>query len=1427
MKNLTAAAVLSEDFLEVTDSTCWNRLDAKAQASPHFAVFGQVHATEAFPAGSGHVLIGLISKEEAQAKPDTAFRELVKCVPPTISVGPATTLDSLISIFGDPAQRHVAVVDVNGHLAGVVTRGGVLQALLSALNQDSETTVPAEDLSWQLVTNLANACETSTAFQFMFRLLDEDTIDRSFLEKALNQLTRSVGARYGALTVIANNGEIEEFVYAGLTAEQASCIGHPPTGRGLLGAIDQTARVTHVSDISLDPRHTGFPDGHPHMQSMLAAPLRASGELVGRVYLCDKENGEPFTEKDEALIRCFAHVIANVVRRRRDDLARIRLETEKDVLRSLTHQLLTVTFLHDIIQVLAHHTASLLGYHTFAYFEYDSYRSGLRFLFRQQSTTNPSTGRVLAEVADTIIPCNETSLLEPLLACFAEPGDEVDSKIRQHLGLSAMERQCYLRVPLSHGGELVGVVVLISQSGHRYQPHHVAMLQSLLVPCTIAAIRVRREEENRMAQEKLEKAQTRYRAILRSTPHGLCMLTPNWEISFANHAFHMLFDPDLTTTHDVIGTSLEALFPVHEDFETFVAQAQAEMEEVGRYCCDITLVRRSGAQIQVEISIVPLDPKRAEGGYVATFTDVTQRAIQTEALRRERDFSRMIVDTANVLVFVVDRTGRIRRFNRSCEAVSGWRAEDVLGMNFCALFLRGDEDAALSSATLDEVLHALFPTNGELTLISRTGEPRVIRCKSSVQVDKDGQVAHVICIGEDLTESRREAADQRELGELAMALAPCQSVAEMAAELPSLLFRRWEISHVFLWSRDPFSFEFVLEAATLPQPLNDVMAVLSDLVKQDELLSQLTAGDAILKRVREHADVASIASLLGDAKTTSPAILFIPLIVRDSLSAIVGILSPSCQHLTVRDLDYARRTGIVLARIYERLRTAETNNLLTAAVAQSPEAIVLTDRQWRVYYANPAFEGLLGQGTEKLLGRNIREILPLGDLPIENYKRYEESLHADRAVFENVCFHFPGRPAVDMRLGITPIYSPSGRLQYFRLSLIDLTRQLEMERLLQRSQRMEALGYLAGGIAHDFNNLLHIATGYTQLALRFANPNDAVREQLEGIQRVIRRGAALTNQLLTFSKAQIAEPALLDLSHQVEQSLQLIRRVIGEDIVVEADLAKDLPTVLLTPAHLDQVVMNLALNARDAMPSGGTLRITSELSFHGPPGREQDPASRWVVLSVSDTGLGMSPETLEHIFEPFFTTKGVGQGTGLGLSTVYGIVKQAGGEITVDSQLGKGTTFRVFLPVVEIAPNKSPADETVMPSPPPPEKEAITVLLVEDDPDVRALTRLMLLSRGYAVIPAENGRVALDMMSKMNGNVDIVLSDVVMPEMGGLEFGRVCRQLHPDLPFVYISGYPATEMEQLATVTPHFLAKPIEAEELDRKLRLALSLANF
>jgi len=364
-------------------------------------------------------------------------------------------------------------------------------------------------------------------------------------------------------------------------------------------------------------------------------------------------------------------------------------------------------------------------------------------------------------------------------------------------------------MPLCHSGELIGLVVLLGERGEKYRPYHVAMLQNLLVPCTIAAIRVRREEENRVAQGKLEKAQTRYRAILRSTPHGLCMLTPHWEISFANHAFHMLFDPDIATTHDVIGTSLEQFFPSHEDFVTFVTHAQVEMKQAGRYCCDTTLVCCSGTRIQVEISIVPLDPERAEGGYVATFTDMTQRAIQTEALRRERDFSRMIVDTANVLVFVVDRAGRIRRFNRSCESVTGWRVEDVLGMNFVALFLRGDEDAALSSATLDEVLHALFPTNGELNLISRSGETHVIRCTSSVEVDEEGQVAHIICIGEDLTESRQAAADQRDLAELTGALAPCQSVPEMVAELPYLLLKRWDVSHFFLWSRNPFSSESV------------------------------------------------------------------------------------------------------------------------------------------------------------------------------------------------------------------------------------------------------------------------------------------------------------------------------------------------------------------------------------------------------------------------------------------------------------------------------------------------------------------------------------------------------------------------------------------------------------------------------------------
>ena len=374
---------------------------------------------------------------------------------------------------------------------------------------------------------------------------------------------------------------------------------------------------------------------------------------------------------------------------------------------------------------------------------------------------------------------------------------------------------------------------------------------------------------------------------------------------------------------------------------------------------------------------------------------------------------------------------------------------------------------------------------------------------------------------------------------------------------------------------------------------------------------------------------------------------------------------------------------------------------------------------------------------------------------------------------------------------------------------------------------MESVGALAGGVAHDFNNLLTVISGNAQLALRKLAPEDAARQRLAEIENAARRAAALTRQLLAFSRRQHLERRALDLNDTTGNLLKMLRRVIGEDIEVRLHAAPHLPPVCADPAQIEQVLMNLSVNARDAMPAGGTLTIeTCEARFddRAGPARADLPPGRYARITVSDTGVGMDAETRARIFEPFFTTEEVGRGTGPGLSIAYGIVKQHEGLLEAESEPGRGTTFKIYLPLAENAAGEEAKAAT---TPPPPRGDE-TILLAEDEESLRRLAKDVLEDLGYTVLLAEDGEQAVERFA--GARVDLLLLDVVMPRLSGFEAYRRIRTMGDGAPVIFVSGYGAEAMErnygersalaeELGAV---LIQKPYNVEDLGRKVREVL-----
>jgi PAS domain S-box-containing protein len=394
--------------------------------------------------------------------------------------------------------------------------------------------------------------------------------------------------------------------------------------------------------------------------------------------------------------------------------------------------------------------------------------------------------------------------------------------------------------------------------------------------------------------------------------------------------------------------------------------------------------------------------------------------------------------------------------------------------------------------------------------------------------------------------------------------------------------------------------------------------------------------------------------------------------------------------------------------------------------------------------------------------------------------------------------------------------SAVGRLWICR----DVTERIQFEARLRHTHKMEAIGQLAGGIAHEFNNLLTVINGYSQYMQTQLDPRDALYADAETIVRAGLRAAELTGQMLAFSRRQRLDVRVIDLNEVLAEVGRMLRRVIGEQVEVALDLAPDLGAVEADSGYIEQVVMNLATNARDAMPTGGTLTISTrnlDLKEPLPTGTTVVPAGRHVVLQVRDTGQGMDQEPLRHMFEPFFTTKAPGKGTGLGLAMIHGIVEQLGGQIAIESAAHAGTAITIYLP--RSAAQAPPADSGYPQLPPPRGHE--TILLVEDQDDVRAALHDMLVRLGYRVIVESGGRGALSLLRADGRAADLVLTDVVMPGMSGRQLGDALGELCPHLPVLYMSGHPDDVLSDYDALSlgDRLMAKPLSINELARRLR--------
>jgi hypothetical protein len=532
---------------------------------------------------------------------------------------------------------------------------------------------------------------------------------------------------------------------------------------------------------------------------------------------------------------------------------------------------------------------------------------------------------------------------------------------------------------------------------------------------------------------------------------------------------------------------------------------------------------------------------------------------------------------------------------------------------------------------------------------------------------------------------------------------------------------------------------------------------------------------------------------------------------------------------TARTLD---RTEADRRQIEAELRVSEGE--FRSLVEAAPGAIVITDEDGRIAFVNDHTEVLFGYQRSELLGHSVEMLVP---------ERFRGAHVSHRGAYRSLPSQRPMGSGLDLvarrrdgsefpiDVSLGPLESKDGLRVISVLHDIserkraDVERQL-LEEKLQQAHRVEAIGRLTGGIAHDFNNLLTVISGYTEILLRRLAPETEESKEIAEINKAAERAAQLTRQLLAYSRKQNLNPTVLDLNNVVTETQTMLERLIGENIEFTTALAEDLGSISADNGQIEQIIMNLALNARDAMPEGGKLLLaTGNITLaHGSTNRRPDMTpGDYVVFAVTDSGQGMDAATVARIFEPYYTTKARGAGTGLGLSTVYGIVEQSCGYIEVESEPGMGTTFRLYFPQV--------AEKAEAFSPKPPDERPLTgsetILLVEDEEALRGVGREILQMYGYTVLLAADGAAGLELAQNYPHPIQLLMTDILMPRMSGIELAAQLSTLRPEMKILYTSGYNDSGDSLPMIAGARYLQKPYAMEELAHTLRELLDPAHL
>ncbi|HZA41996.1 MAG TPA: PAS domain S-box protein [Actinomycetota bacterium] len=885
-------------------------------------------------------------------------------------------------------------------------------------------------------------------------------------------------------------------------------------------------------------------------------------------------------------------------------------------------------------------------------------------------------------------------------------------------------------------------------------------------------------------RERLRDAEARHRGLVESIPAVIYIDHPGrpWTTTYMSPQIENLlgFTPD-----EMMGEGSKWLQQIHpDDRARVVAESADHMKSGEPLLSTYRMATRSGDTVWVSRRATIVRDERGRPmfsqGVIFDVTDLKEMEQRLRLLESAVVNARDAIMITDAKEIDHPQGPKAVYVNQAFVAATGYTPEDIVGRRIG--IMRGPKTCPKGLQELTEKLKR--GESGQLEVLNyrKDGSEHWIEISVNPITDELGRITHLASVQRDTTE--RKVEDER-----------IRALVRNAADLIWVVAPEGTI----LWSSPSME-------TTLGHRPDEVEGLARlDLIHPDDHDIARGALEDVSSEPGKSVE-ADVRIRHKDGRWRDLQTVLTNLIDHPSVGGIV---------INANDVTEHKRAENVGREAKQRFRSAFDN---------APIGMALAGAEGRILQVNEALMDILGYSEPELLDRTFLDLVHPEEVEdcLDCMRQLAEG--SDRVhQMERRFLHKSGR-IVQFHVSVSLVRNSQDEPMHYIAQIEDITERRKLEDQLRQAQKMEAVGQLAGGVAHDFNNILSVIQSYGRFVLEAIDPDDPAHTDAEEIVKAGDRATALVRQLLAFSRREISNPVMLDVNDAISGIEKLLRRTIGEDIQLTTRLSEDAPQTTIDTANFEQVIMNLALNSRDAMPNGGLLSIhTDRIEAGGEDSISPtlDPGP-YTQITISDTGQGMTSEVLERIYEPFFTTKSRGRGTGLGLSTVYGIVQQAGGDISVRSQPGKGTTFRILLPACdELAPAGLEGDlEAVAPG------RNEKVLVVEDESAVRRLVERVLRDHGYSVLVAATGSEAID-IARRSERIDLLVSDVVMPQMSGVTVAETVKSLHPNSTVLFMSGYPDETVAHLGILdgVEMYVQKPFTNEELLGKMRAALDSA--